>query len=745
MARTEQRATAGAVMDPQSALGFLAQVSGLLAASLDYEQTLLEVARLAVPDVADWCAIDIVQPDGSTRQVTSVHPDPELETLLLELRRRYRAQKRGSEGTAHVIATGEPELVADVRGEVAVPLTERENETYRRLAPRSYMIVPLVARGRTLGALTLLSLRAGRHYNEADLDFAQHLGGRFALAVDNARLYDETERSRGLLDTIFASAPVGLGYFDHELRCVRVNETLAAMNGIPVDEHAGRPLEELLGPLADRVMPLYRHALASGEPMLEQEVDGEAPGEPGKVRHWLLSCTPVRGGDGTTVGVSSVVIDVTERRALLQRERAARRRVSFLARASELLESSLDYETTLRNVAAIVVPEIVDWCVIHVIDDLGELRLVAIAHADPEKERLAWDLDSRYPTDPEALSGPPAVIRSGSTEVFTDVTDDMLVAAAVDEEHLEILRGLGLSGSIVAPLRARGRTLGAVTFVAAESHRAFTRDDVDLVEELARRAGLSVDNARLYTERSRIAHTLQAELLPARLPDIPGVQVAVRYRAAGELNEVGGDFYDVFERREGSWAFEIGDVSGKGAEAAAVTALARHTVRTASLQRLTPRELLQTLNDALLLQRAGSEFCTVCLAGLELELEGATGRLTVALGGHPPALVLRADGRVEAHGTPGTLLGVFRDPDVRETETTLEPGDTVLLYTDGVTEAGPTGEEIGEDGLTELLAGLRGLSPEEIVDAVEQAAVDAQQGKPRDDIALVAFALDERR
>jgi PAS domain S-box-containing protein len=743
MARTEERAAGGAVMDPQSALGFLAQASGLLAASLDYEHTLLEVARLAVPDVADWCAIDIVQPDGTTRQVTSVHPNPEHEALLLELRRRYRAEKQGSEGTAHVIATGLPELVTDVRGEVAIPLSEREDASYRRLAPRSYMIVPLVARGRTIGALTLLSTREGRHYNEADLDFAQHLGRRFALAVDNARLYDETERSRALLDTIFASAPVGLGYFDQELRCVRVNETLATMNGIPVEEHVGRPLEELLGPLAGRVMPLYRHALASGEPILEQEVDGEAPGEPGLVRHWLVSCTPVRGADGAAIGLSSVVIDVTERRALLERERAARRRASFLARAGELLESSLDYETTLRNVAAIVVPEIVDWCVIHVVDESGELRLVAVAHADSEKERWAWDLQSRYPTDPKGSTGPPAVIRSGSTEVVTDVTDEMLVAAAVDEEHLEILRGLGLSGSIVAPLRARGRILGAVTFVAAESHRTFTRDDVDLVEELARRAGLSVDNARLYTERSRIAHTLQAELLPATLPEIPGVQVAVRYRAAGELNEVGGDFYDVFERRDGGWAFEIGDVSGKGAEAAAVTALARHTVRTASLQPASPRELLETLNDALLLQRAGSEFCTVCLAVLRPGDEA--GRLTVALGGHPPALVLRADGRVEPLGKPGTLLGVFRDPAVSETETKLDPGDTVLLYTDGVTEAGPAGEEIGEDGLAELLAGLRGLSPDEIVDAVEQAAVDAQDGKPRDDIALVAFALDERR
>src|SRR4051812_48111506 len=585
-------------------------------------------------------------------------------------------------------------------------------------------------------------MREGRHYGDSDLDFAQHLGRRFALAVDNARLYDEAERSRGLLDTLFASAPVGLGFFDTELRCVRVNEALAAINGLPVDDHPGRPLAELLGPLADRVLPLYRHALTSGEPILEQDVDGVLPSATGEMRHWVVSCTPVSGADGTTLGVSSVVIDVTERRALLERERAGRRRATFLARASELLESSLDYETTLRNVAEIVVPEIVDWCAIHVLDEAGEIKLVAATHSDPAKAALAWELDPRYPTQPDAPTGVAAVIRTGSTEVVTEVTDEMLVAGAVDAEHLRIIRSLGLRAAIVAPLRARGRILGAITFVAAESDRMFTRDDVDLVEELARRAGLSVDNARLYTERSAIAHTLQAELLPARLPIIPGVRVAVRYRAAGELNEVGGDFYDVFQRGDESWAFVIGDVSGKGAEAAAVTALARHTVRTASLQPSTPSELLETLNGALLLQRAGSEFCTVCLACLSVPDDRTEGELTLALGGHPPALLLRASGEVEALGTSGTLLGVFADPRLHEVQTEILPGDVVLLYTDGVTEAGSPLDEIGEDGLAQLLGGLRGMSPEEIVDAVEQAPVDAQAGKSRDDIALVAFSLD---
>src|SRR3954447_23435613 len=241
------------------------------------------------------------------------------------------------------------------------------------------------------------------------------------------------------------------------------------MDGLPVDEHVGRPLAELLGPLAERVLPLYRHALASGEPLLEQEVDGEAPASPGEVRHWLVSCTPVRTGDGSILGVSGVVIDVTERRALLERERAGRRRATFLARASELLESSLDYETTLRNVAAIVVPEIVDWCAIHVVDESGDIKLVAATHTDPAKAALAWELDSRYPSRPDATTGVAQVMRTGSTEVVTEVTEEMLVASAVDDEHLRIIRSLGIRAGIVAPLRARGRILGAITFVAAES------------------------------------------------------------------------------------------------------------------------------------------------------------------------------------------------------------------------------------------------------------------------------------
>ena len=721
------------VMDPASALGFLAQASGVLAGSLHYERTLKEVASMAVPDVADWCAVDIVEPDGSLRQITSTHPNPDQEAFLMELRRRYREEKGGSAGASYAILTGDSTLVEDVSGNPEIELAAEEHERYRQLAPQSYMIVPLVARGRTIGALTLLSTREGRHYTEADLDFAQHLGRRFALAIDNARLYDEAESARAMLDTLFTSVPVGLAIFDTELKCVRANAALSAIARRDPTACVGCPLDVLLGERGGELEPLCRHVLETGESLLDHDVTWGP-------RHYVVSCTAVRT-DGAVAGVGLVTIDVTERRRLLERERASSRRSAFLARASEILETSLDLDTTLRNVARVAVPDIADWCAIHLLEESGQIRLAAVAHADPSREQLAWSMDERWPPDPEARYGVPAVIRTGQGHAGSRVSDEQLQDAAIDADHLEHLRGLGAGSYVITPLRAAGRVFGAVTFVADVAHGALAPEDVDLAEELARRSGLAIENARLYTERSRIAHTLQAELLPTRLPDIPGASVAVRYRAAGELNEVGGDFYDVFERRDGRWALVIGDVSGKGAEAAAVTALARHTVRTASLQPATAADLLVTLNEALMTQRAGTEFCTVCVATLDPPASGGA-RLRIALGGHPPALVLRASGEVEAHGAPGTLIGVFPDPSIEETELRLASGDVVLLYTDGVTEAGPTGAEIGEEGLVRLLGELHGRSPEEIVAAVERAAVEIQGGQSRDDIALIAVRID---
>src|SRR4051812_44603865 len=332
---TDAVETGQGVLSAEEALRFLDEAAAVLVGSLGYDQTLGSVAQLAVPRLADWCAVDIVEDDGTLRQITSGHPDPEQEALLLELRRRYRAEKGATEGVTRGIASGEPELQTDIRGasRARLEILPEETDLYERLGPKSYLIVPLAARGRTLGALTLLSTQPGRHYSEADLPIAMHLARRSSLAIDNARLYDTAEKSLGLLDTLFTTAPVGLGFVDTELRFVRINEALAAMNGLTIDEHLGRTIHEVLGPFAEQVAPMYRRALEERRPVLAQEMVGFTPGRPDETRYWVASYTPVIGLDEQIIGVGTVVIDVTEERHALQAERDAVRRATFLAEA----------------------------------------------------------------------------------------------------------------------------------------------------------------------------------------------------------------------------------------------------------------------------------------------------------------------------------------------------------------------------------------------------------------------------
>jgi serine phosphatase RsbU (regulator of sigma subunit) len=264
---------------------------------------------------------------------------------------------------------------------------------------------------------------------------------------------------------------------------------------------------------------------------------------------------------------------------------------------------------------------------------------------------------------------------------------------------------------------------------------------VELAQELARRCATAVDNARLYRDRSYIARTLQESLLPVELPEIPGVETAARFRPTGEGNEVGGDFYDVFESgSRGGWTVVMGDVCGKGPDAAAVTALARYTLRAAAMREQLPSRSLFMLNEALLRQRNDRRFCTVAYAHIEKLDEGA--RAGLSTGGHPLPLLLRADGGVEAVGAPGTVLGIFRDPDLEDHAVMLAPGDSLVFYTDGVIESRmSTNGVLDERRLAELVSTCAGRGADAIAAAVEEAAVLSQQGRPKDDIAVLVLRV----
>jgi serine phosphatase RsbU (regulator of sigma subunit) len=315
----------------------------------------------------------------------------------------------------------------------------------------------------------------------------------------------------------------------------------------------------------------------------------------------------------------------------------------------------------------------------------------------------------------------------------------MVEQGAEDEEHLELIRNLGMRSAMIVPMAARGRMLGAVTLVSAESGRRFDESDLVTAEELAGRCALAVDNSRLYGERAHIARTLQQSLLPPELPSLPGLELAARFRAAGEGIDVGGDFYDVFETSSRAWAAVIGDVCGKGPEAAAVTALARYTVRAAAMAQAAPSEILRTLNEAMLRQRDDRRFCTVLYTCIERTEAGA--ELKFSSGGHPLPMIVRADGEIVEVGSPGTLLGIVPDPSLFDETVPLGPGDTAILYTDGVTDA--AAPERVRDPIE--LARAIGADPETPVDDVAQGMLDGALGsggqEPRDDIAIVVLRV----
>jgi PAS domain S-box-containing protein len=428
--------------------------------------------------------------------------------------------------------------------------------------------------------------------------------------------------------------------------------------------------------------------------------------------------------------------------ARLHGELASRsKELGFLADASEQLDATLDFEGTLQKLASLAVPFLGDGCIVDLLEASDTIRRVGVAVSEkfgPTVLARLWhrqiDLDSPHPV---ALA-----IRTGELQHVEEITDDVLRRWATDDRYVRAARDTPGRAAVVVPLRARGKTLGTITAVSF-SERRFSDDDVRVLRELARRAAFAVDNARLYEEANYIADRLQRSLLPPHLPDIRGVDIATRFRPAGDRNDVGGDFYDIFQTGPNRWAITIGDVCGKGPDAAAVTALARHTLRATAIRGGDqPDELLRALNDAMLVDNPTDfQFCTVAFASLEVG--DGSNRLAVSSGGHPLPIVLRAGGEVESVGEPGTLLGVIPDPDLSCAEIELFRDDTLVFYTDGITEARTPQGLFGHEGLLRALRGCAGCDAAEIAERIDQSMLNVQFGGRRDAVALVVVQISE--
>ncbi len=700
----------------------LAAVAEIADGTRSLADTVAGLNDLVVPHVADVCIVDAVR--GGELQRLAVRTAPAIGDAA--------AAALAARPPSTVDGLGEPEqprLLTTVDEAVLrrIATGAEDLEQLRALGATSAIIVPLRARGRRLGSLTLIvTTRSGRRYDAEDLEFARVLAGRAALALDNAGLFSELETIEAQLTAALSTLAEAVTVQRTEGALIYANEAAARMLGFAsVQELLATPVDQLVGAFETtnedgsplRLQELPGRQVLSGErhpkPLIVRAVHRET----GAVEWRVTKASGVYDSEGELTLVVNVIEDITEVKRAEMTQRV-------LARAGEMLSSSLDYEDTLQQVAELAVPQLADWCVVSMPDGHGHIRGVAVAHVDPEKVAVARRIGERYPSSVDATTGAAQVLRDGRSQLVNDVPDELLATVAQDAEHLALLRGAGMKAGLTVPMVATGTTVGALTLISAESGRRFDEADVVLAEELARRAGTAVQNARLYTERSNIARTLQTSLLPGRLPHMPGWTAATLYRPAGNENWVGGDFYDAFAVR-GGWLAIVGDVAGRGAAAAALTGLARHTLRTAATLMDDPLEAVRTLNGELLALDAMS-LCSVAAVLLAEDDDGnATAEIICA--GHPQPLLVRR-GTVRPLGSFSPMLGAYEIDGWERTSHDLEPGDVLVLFTDGVFDTVGDGERFGEERLERTLAG----------------ASDAPDAVARIDAALSAFEVGEQ-
>jgi PAS domain S-box-containing protein len=755
-------AASGGERVSDSASALLVRAGAVLSTSLDLRTTMSQVASLTVPTLADLCTIDLLDRDGRIREVAVAARDGKLAPKLEALRSKHPLDPAGEHPVARVTRTGEAELRASLDETLLRSYAEGEEHAAFMVEHdyRSAAIAPLLARGRTLGALSVLRLGDGEPYDEADLELVAELARRAALAIDNARLFSDLERIEQRLEAILLNIAEAVTLIDGDGQIVFANDAAAALLG------ASRPAELIDGErngierrislfsedgtaLSRRSMPWRGRRSTrrrSANPLLLR-AKIEATGEE---RWLLLRSSPLEDPEtGRRRWSVNVFEDITE----LKRTQLAE---AFLADASAALASSLDFRRTLELIAELPVPQLADSSIVRLLDPSGNLEEAAAggngadrsrakaaragaspAAASKETAAVAADFEAQATAPPGSEAQ--ATVPPGSEAQATVPPGSEARATVPPGSEAQATVPLRSEVTATVPLRSAYRTLGELVLRRDLGREGFSPVDLRLAEELGRRAGNALEHSHLYTERTRIAHTLQQALLPEALPQVRGAAIEVLYSPAGELNEAGGDFYDVIERGEDSWLLVIGDVCGKGPRAAGVTALARHTLRASAIRGGGALEMLAVLHEALRRQPVGADLCTVCLVSVDRDASGAS--LQIALAGHPQPLLIDESGAARRVGEPGTLLGVIDPIRVSEQSARLRDGETLLLYTDGVAEAGAPSATLSEKGLIELCEAARGLSLAELLAMIELAALERSGGMRRDDIALLGLRL----
>jgi GAF domain-containing protein len=639
---------------------------------------------------ADCAAVLLFDPDGVIRFKAA-----------RGLSEAYRAAVEGhSPWTADETAP-KPILIPDV---AAAEDLGHLRDTILGEGIRAVAFVPLAYAGRLLGKF--MSYHHAPHsYTDDEIEFAQTVSAHIAFALEQRRLEEELRLANDQLsatlhavdDAIVVRNPEGSILFANEAaaRLLGFPDVYSVQATAPGDITARYDVFDEAGELVPAERLPGRLALAGESPpetlLRYHPIDGR-----GDDKWSVVRATPVTDGEGRLRFAVSVFRDVTERQRASAALRQSEARLELLAGASpRLLAASLDDRQVLQTVAAVLVPGLADSCTIWELSDAG---------LHPAVSR------------PEGAEPPPG-------------TSEQVVLDAVGAGRARLLGEP--PSALVVPLEARGHPVGAIVAGRVEGG-TFDQSDLALARDVAGRAALAFDNARLFRERSRVAETLQEALLPPHLPEIPGVEVSARYRPAA--SDVGGDFYDIVPVGPDRWMVVVGDVCGKGVEAASLTAVARSTVQALATEYERPSELLRVMNSALLRQLSADRFCTItCLV---VDVSGPNPQVTVSLAGQPRPLVVHGDGSVSLAGRHGTVLGILPEVEVDDEEVVLGSGDSLVLYTDGCLMALPAG---GEEMLLQSVSAQQAASVSELAALVEAA------GPPEDDVTVLALRISDSR
>jgi PAS domain S-box-containing protein len=714
-------------------LGLLNEVGEVADGTTSAASTLERITDLCVPELGDLCMIDVITDDRVERVAVKA-----AEPRSCELEPRLAARKPSL--PQHILE-GEGTLLEPLFVEHArdtdlqrMAHSPEDLEFLRSVGVRSFMSLALSSRGRRIGALTLVGAWSGRRHSREDVRFARVLADRIAVALDNAGLFTDLESVERRMDTVMAVLDEAVGIVDSNGELVFANQAAVELGG-----HGS--LEEMIE--ASRFGEVKNHIYdESGEPLDRLEMapqralrgeDGPPQivrmvnAETGKETWVRIRSRAVKGSDGKPIYAVSVFEDVTD-------IKLAEFAQSVLAKTGELLATSIDQEAMLTQLVGLLIPQLADCCSVHLAAGDGTLPLVALAHQDPDRAKQLRALAADYPVRLAEEGGLQTVLRTGRAFVADDL-EPLIAVEARDERQAARFRELEVGSVMILPLMAGSRAIGTLNFANQADRRSFDELDREIAERIGEWIALALENARIASERSEIAETLQRGLRPPPIPHMPGWSVAALYRPAGQENMVGGDFYDLF-RIEDGWMLVIGDVTGHGARAASLTAVARNTLRTAGSMTGNPIDALAQLNRALLAQRGGA-LCSVAALTLNWPLRSP---VSVAVAGHPPPLLISA-GAVSEIAPEGPVLGAFDDAAWELEQVELSFDEQLVLYTDGVTEARSPSGRFGEERLRERLRDVSG--PAEAVRRIDADLDEFCGGNVDDDAAFLAVMRTE--